>query len=211
MVVRCFAGGPTQLLGAVASKLLFSFLLGTMLAVLGILANLEALGWWTQWLLMSAFWWAAFARRHQVLQAAGGAIGRDGGGERRTVTRRVSAALDPPRKLVSDVRAAKQRLSKRGPEVAPGADAPTGSAGRSRGIVPREQAERSLAVERREARAHVRSAPQVEARTGSMRERLQRVDAEREAALKRGEVRRAATLQARAGRITVRSWRRSNA
>ena len=31
-----------------------------------------ALGWWTQWLLMSAFWWGAYARRHQALGVARG-------------------------------------------------------------------------------------------------------------------------------------------
>jgi hypothetical protein len=69
MVFRRWAG---LLLGAVVSKLLFSFLLGVVLAVLAILADLEALGWWTQWILMSAFWWGAFVRRHQLLEVAGG-------------------------------------------------------------------------------------------------------------------------------------------
>ncbi len=64
-----------HLLGAVFSKLLFSFLLGVVLAVLGILASLRALGWWTQWLLMSAFWWGAYLRRHQALGIAQGAFG----------------------------------------------------------------------------------------------------------------------------------------
>ena len=63
-----------HLLGAVVSKLLFSFLLGVVLAVLGILASLHALGWWTQWLLMSAFWWGAYLRRHQALSVAQGAL-----------------------------------------------------------------------------------------------------------------------------------------
>ena len=63
-----------HLLGAVVSKLLFSFLLGVVLAVLGILASLHALGWWTQWLLMSAFWWGAYLRRHQALSVAQGAF-----------------------------------------------------------------------------------------------------------------------------------------
>ena len=60
MIFRRWAA---QLLGAVMAKLLFAFLLGVVLAVLAILAALEALGWWTQWLLMSAFWWGAYGRR----------------------------------------------------------------------------------------------------------------------------------------------------
>jgi hypothetical protein len=67
-----FRKWAAKLLGAVVSKLLFSFLLGAILAILGILANLEALGWWTQWLLMSAFWWGAFMQRHEALQLASG-------------------------------------------------------------------------------------------------------------------------------------------
>ncbi len=42
-----FRRWAAQLLGAVMSKLLFSFLLGAVLTVLGILDHLEALGWWT--------------------------------------------------------------------------------------------------------------------------------------------------------------------
>ena len=56
----------TKLLGAVVSKLVYSFLLGVVLTVVGILSELRALGWWTQWLLTSAFWWGAYARRHQA-------------------------------------------------------------------------------------------------------------------------------------------------
>jgi hypothetical protein len=104
-----FRSWATQLLGAVVSKLLFSFLLGAILAVLGVLANLEALGWWTQWLLMSAFWWGAFAHRHKALQVAGGAIGQAQDHERRTLARRASDALEAPRRLLSDARAAKLR------------------------------------------------------------------------------------------------------
>jgi hypothetical protein len=87
----------TQLLGAVVSKLLFSFLLGAVLVVLGIIADLEALGWWTQWLLMSAFWWTAFTRRNQALQFAGATrLGdRRGGG----LLRRVNDVVEPRRRL----------------------------------------------------------------------------------------------------------------
>lgn len=60
-----------QLLGAAVAKLLFSFLLGAILAVLAIISDLRALGWWTQWLLMTMFWWGAFVRRRPVLEALG--------------------------------------------------------------------------------------------------------------------------------------------
>ena len=92
-----FRKWAVQLLGSVVSKLLFSFLLGAVLVVLGILAELTALGWWTQWLLMSAFWWMAFLRRNQLLQFAGAAPTSDS--RRETLLRRVSARLTPERSL----------------------------------------------------------------------------------------------------------------
>src|SRR4029077_11961665 len=79
-----FRKWATQLLGAVLAKLLFAFLLGIVLAVLAVLAALEGLGWWTQWLLMSAFWWGAYGRRHQALSVAGGALGGERGARPRS-------------------------------------------------------------------------------------------------------------------------------
>ncbi len=196
-----FRRWAAQLLGAVVSKLLFSFLLGAILAILGILASLEAIGWWTQWLLMSAFWWAAFARRHQALHVTGGAIGRDRGEYgRRSVVRRVSDALDPPRKLIGDVRAAKERFSKRAPEIA-GERSTEQPSLAGRGAVPREQAERTLVADYRAARAHAREAPRIEQRVGALRSRLERVNAERGRALANGEDRRAARLGHRGKQI----------
>jgi hypothetical protein len=61
-----FTGWATRLLGAVTSRLLFSFLLGALLSMQRIIASLAVLGWWTQWLLFSAMWWMAFLRRHQA-------------------------------------------------------------------------------------------------------------------------------------------------
>ncbi len=62
-----FTGWLTRLLGTVGSKLIFSFLLGVLLTMQRMLASLEPLGWWTQWLLISAFWWVVFLKRHQAL------------------------------------------------------------------------------------------------------------------------------------------------
>jgi hypothetical protein len=60
-----FGGWATRLLGAVTSKLTFSFVLGALLTAQHILMTLP-LGWWTQWLLVSGFWWGAFLKRHQA-------------------------------------------------------------------------------------------------------------------------------------------------
>jgi hypothetical protein len=61
-----FLGWATKLLGAVTSKLLYSLLLGVLFLMQRTLLSLQ-LGWWTQWLLLSAFWWGAFVKRHQLL------------------------------------------------------------------------------------------------------------------------------------------------
>ena len=89
-----FRAWAARLLGAVVSKLLFAFLLGVVLAVRRSCRALRALGWWTQWLLMSAFWWAAFMRR------ASGARGRAGRGaraSRRSARSRGSRCVAAPR------------------------------------------------------------------------------------------------------------------
>src|SRR2546421_3738976 len=96
-----FRRWAAQLLAAVVSKLLFSFLLGVVLAVLAILASLEGLGWWTQWLLMSAFWWGAYARRHQVLAVAEGAFGSERSRERHPLRRRVIGRFETPVRRVA--------------------------------------------------------------------------------------------------------------
>jgi hypothetical protein len=62
-----FAGWATRLLGALTSKLLYSFLLGVLLVMQRTLTSLQPFGWWTQWMLLSAFWWGAFLKRHRVL------------------------------------------------------------------------------------------------------------------------------------------------
>jgi hypothetical protein len=95
-----FRRWAAQLLGAIVAKLLFSFLLGVLLALLGVLANLEALGWWTQWLLMSAMWWGAFARRHHAIGVTGG----EQGAGRRSLAGRVSSVLRPPLRVVQGAR-----------------------------------------------------------------------------------------------------------
>src|SRR5439155_11867232 len=104
-----FRRWAAQLLGVVVAKLLFSFLLGVVLAVIGILAALRALGWWTQWLLMCAFWWGAFARRHQALALAGRAVRSEPSGASRTVRGRVHDALHLRRTVREQNRARRER------------------------------------------------------------------------------------------------------
>ncbi len=61
---RVWAG---RLVGALVTKLLFSFLLGVVLLLTRSVLGLEALGWWTRWLLASALWWGAFLQRRRLL------------------------------------------------------------------------------------------------------------------------------------------------
>jgi hypothetical protein len=57
----------TRLVGAALAKLVYSVLLGVTLLVVRLLTSIDALGWWTEWLLISVFWWLAFEHRHRAL------------------------------------------------------------------------------------------------------------------------------------------------
>jgi hypothetical protein len=62
-----FRSWATRLLGAVVAKLMYSLLLGAMLAMVRILSILKGVGWWPQWLLICATWWGCFHYRRHVL------------------------------------------------------------------------------------------------------------------------------------------------
>jgi hypothetical protein len=118
-----FRRWSSQLLGMLVAKLLYAFLLGAVLAVLAVVSGLSAIGWWTQWLLLSALWWGAFVRRHQVL-----GFGDRAGRERRAglLARRMHNLL-PTRGSVAAARWAKRMLGREtstAPELARGALAP---------------------------------------------------------------------------------------
>ena len=184
-----------QLLGAVVSKLLFSFLLGVVLAVLGILASLRALGWWTQWLLMSAFWWGAYLRRHQALGVAQGAFAQRPPPERRhqprSVAKRVSDTLET-RKAMAAMRWARGRRT---------AAAGTGE--------PRRPSSRDVTggppggPRSRLGPAGMRSPAPEPGQTEGRRltEQLERIEGERKRAELAGNRRRTLRLRARAARV----------
>lgn len=195
---RLFGRWATQLLAAVVSKLLFSFLLGVMLAVVAVLSALSGLGFWTQWLLMSVFWWGSFARREHVLALVGGG----------TAPRRAgSSAL--ARRLrraggrgggVDRVRTAMRRL---------GGSAPTGddrrrlaAAVRQRGrLSASDQVARSLDADQGSARAAALAAPAARERVAGLNAQLERVRSARGRASAGGDSRRAAELAHRAARV----------
>jgi hypothetical protein len=105
-----FAGWLTRLLGAVSSKLIFSFVLGALLTMQHLLVSLEPLGWWTQWLLISSFWWTVFFKRHEAL-----AFVRNGGRGRvsppsRTIGQRIEGGRRRKETIAHPVRFAKHKL-----------------------------------------------------------------------------------------------------
>jgi hypothetical protein len=197
MLFRRWAG---QLLGAVVSKLFFSFLLGAVLAVLAILADLETLGWWTQWLLMSAFWWGVFVRRHQLLDVTGAGAFGELKPRPRSLARRAKEALETPHAALRGASGIRRKLTK---------PAPTVEERRSRVRAGRERARelsdaqvgRSLEPELEEARQLVRAASGSQPQVSSMVDRRQRLLQAREEADAAGDRRRAASLRAREAAI----------
>ncbi|HYM55906.1 MAG TPA: hypothetical protein VES97_11125, partial [Solirubrobacteraceae bacterium] len=199
-----FRKWATQLLGAVVSKLLFSFLLGVVLAVLAILSDLQALGWWTQWLLMSAFWWGAYVRRHQALGIAAGALtdrrsAGEHGSRSRSIARRMSDVLES-RKGMAVARWGKGKLSRSAPSVDGSRRLADAGRGRAKAGTD-EQVRRTLEREHDDARARMQDAPERQQGLSEERSRLERMQRERERALAGGDTRRAAELGHRAGRL----------
>jgi hypothetical protein len=193
-----------RLLGAVVAKLLFSFLLGVVLAVLTVLSDLTAIGWWTQWLLMSAFWWGAYSHRHQALGLLGAASSehagaRGGRGERRSVLHRVSGALET-RKGMAAARWAKKRWEKPAPSVEERRRRAAGHRQHARAGAD-AQVRRTLEREHREAGERLAAGPQTQRRLSQMRAQLWRVQRAREQALASGNSRRASSLGQRGSRI----------
>ena len=194
-----FRAWATRLLGAVTSKLLFSFLLGAVLAVERVLSSVRVLGWLTQWLLISSLWWMAFRHRHLALDFAhGGRSGR--GGRDRSLARSAHKALGTSRAVLENASWARRTFTRRASSVER-----REKLARAGGELAREQASaqvlRSLELGQREARALVRDGPQTQARVAAMRAQLQRVRAQRERASAGGDTRRAAGLGVREQRL----------
>jgi hypothetical protein len=184
-----FRGWATRLLGALVAKLIYALFLGVVLLTLSILDGLDSLGWWTQWLLIAAFWWIVFVQRHEVLayarlgHAETGARGlRLAGGvlAARQLTRTLGETTSPARRLVGRaghttvhaVGATHQRL----------AEGRTANAdrrhdeelGRAR-AADRGQAERLLTGQQRVAAIRVSHAPSLEADLGVLDARRPRI------------------------------------
>ena len=195
-----FRRWAARLLGAVVAKLMYSFLLGVVLAVVAILEDLGSLGWWTQWLLMSAFWWGAYAHRHQALGVTEGTVGHERAGRPRSIARRVRETLETPRAAIGVARRTKARLSKPAPSVERRRKR-TQAGGERAKQMAQAQVGRSLEHELGEARMRAQAGPETQARLSGMRAQLARVQRERKDATAAGNMRRAAELGAREQRI----------
>ena len=195
-----FGGWLTRLLGAVTSKLLYSFLLGVLLLMQRALVSLQSLGWWTQWLLISAFWWTVFLKRHQAM-----ALLQNRGREplahgRQSIARRVGRALETPRAMLRPMRWMKNKI------LSPAIDDEQRRkrARASHDSVRKradEQVVRTLEHDHGEADARMRMRPRLQAGMSAKRAQLERVRRGRETALAGGERRRAAKLAVRRQRI----------
>lgn len=196
-----FRGWALKLLEAVIAKLTYSFLLGVVLMMMRLLLSLTILGWWEQWLLVSAFWWSIFLKRHQTLGWVTGA-GRDQAQPRhRSMARRVEGALETPRALLKPL-AAIRKHRQPAPEVKPSSasrsNPRTTISPRTDGDSPGKQAGAQAALAGSSAAAD----PMAHGK------RLERLRRERQKALADGDTRRALELGAREQRIEGKRARR---
>jgi hypothetical protein len=114
-----FQQWAARLLAALLSKLLYSFVLGVVLVLTSALLSLTLLGWLAQWLLLSAFWWTAFVKRHQTLGLLEG-NGRGSLASRsRSIARRAGDTFERPFGLAYQGRAIRNGSGRAAPEVQP--------------------------------------------------------------------------------------------
>jgi hypothetical protein len=207
-----------KLMEAVTAKLTYSFLLGVVLMMMKLLLSISILGWWAQWLLISAFWWGVFLKRHQTLGWAQGGERGQAADRHRSIAHRVGEALETPHALLHPVRTTRDKLRRPAPEVKPrskrrlkphttippGSDkqSPVGEpVGRKRG----RRRNRGLAGEQAAVQAALAGGKAGQAGQGGQLERVRR---EREKAVANGDTRRAAKLGAREQRIEGKHARR---
>ena len=227
-----FRSWAARLLGAVASKLLFSFLLGVVLMLTHSLMELSALGWWTRWLLVSALWWGAYLQRRSVLgfiegarspiarrgshaqhEGSTGRAGHAHAARPHSIAHRVQRQLESPLAAARAARWVRGKLAKPAPEVESRQPALRDGAQR-KPIATSAQAARMLEHERAQARADLADAPRARAEIGAKQTQLSRIRHAQAAAEGAGERRRAAALQHRARRVEgeiARAQQRLNA
>lgn len=186
-----FRTWAVRLLGAVTSKLVFSFLLGAVLETERALASVR-LGWWTQWVLISALWWMGFLHRHKALGFAHGERDR----QHHSLARRAREALDTPRSVLRHAGQLRHALARPAPDPQRRRRLARAGGERARELAD-AQAGRTLEREQREARALSGMGPHTQTRLSGMRAQLARIQGARARATATGDTRRAARLGAR--------------
>jgi hypothetical protein len=192
----------TRLMGAICSKLLFSFLLGAVLLMTRTLMGLDVLGWWSRWLLVSILWWGVYRQRQQVLGFIEGA--HRGQSERHhSLAQRMMRQLEGRSGVTAPWRTAQWVRGKlSGPAPSVERRRTLERIGRQRAqTAADEQVTRMLEREHATARARTAAAPEIHSELAAKRTQLQRVRGEREQALSAGDTRRAVRLDVRARRI----------
>jgi hypothetical protein len=191
-----FRAWATRLLGAVTSKLVFSFLLGAVLMAERVLSSVRLFGWLTQWLLISSLWWMSFLHRHKALDFAHG----ERGAQHHSIARRAREALDTPRSVLRHAGQVRRRLARPAPSIERRSKLARAGEKRARELAD-AQAQSSLERERREAHGLTELAPETQARLSGMRAQLARVRGARGNAAAAGDTRGEARLGARERRI----------
>ena len=209
-----FRAWAARLLGAVTSKLLFSFLLGVVLLLTRTLMALPALGWWTRWLLVSALWWGAYCQRRHVLGFVQGGLQSAGerpvAGRQRTapmrpsqhdsIARRVQRQVESPLATARVARWVRGKLVKPAPDVTP-SESRERPAGAHAQTAQTAQAALMLDREYEQAREDLADAPRAHAQLRAKSVQLTRIRAARELAGSAGDQRRVAALSFRAQRV----------
>jgi hypothetical protein len=189
----------TRLIGAVCSKLIFSFLLGVVLLLTRTLMELEAFGWWTRWLLVTVLWWGAYRERRRVLGFIAGEH-RGQGARKGSLAERMKRQLDGPRAALRTAQWVRGKLA--GP--APGVERRK-RLERIGGERAKEKADaqtaRMLEHEHGEAVERVGAASEIQGELSAKRTQLDRVNGARERATAAGDTRKAAEMGGRAKRI----------
>jgi hypothetical protein len=200
-----FRSWAVRLFGAVFSKLIFAFVLGTVLAATSILEALTSLGWWAQWLLMASFWWGAFLKRNDIRVLDGGPVPG-----RRAQTVRMLRDVSMLRNSLADRREARRRrelakkdLAEQGSSHGRSGAVPTQLPAPSRVpeppvSSPDEQVARILRAESSDEDSEVNGASE-RAQAGATR--LTRIKLERDRASLQGDSRRARLLDVRGARV----------
>jgi hypothetical protein len=168
----------TRLLGAVCSKLIYSFLLGVVLLMQRTLMSAASFGWAAQWALVSTMWWWLFLKRHEIDGLVHGE--HRGAGhqhEHRSLLRRARERVERPPELVRAGKWVKGKLRTPPPSVEHKRKLAQAGLKRAKGIAD-GQVTRTLEREHGEARALVRAAPDTEARISAKESRLEQAQGE---------------------------------